>query len=112
MYASKQQKGNQAWAVLAFNVEAQVLVWQRGERGEIAAATCPFLTWQGGRTWCGGARPGVPGGALSAPLPATRSIPALRLTLAERMNAFLLNSCSYGSVYTCYLTLPIIISQF
>lgn len=68
--------------------------------------------WQAGRTWFGGAGHGVPRGALSASLPAASSIRVLRLTLAERMNAFVLNSCSYGYVYILYLTLPIIISHF
>lgn len=87
-------------------------MWQRGEGVEVAAATWPLLMQHGGRMWYGGAGHGVPCGALSASLPAASSIRVLKLTLAERMNAFLLNSSSYGYVYTLYLTLLIVISHF
>lgn len=112
MHLSNRRETREAWAVLASNVKTQVLVWQRGEGGEIAAATWPLLMWLGGRTWCGGAQHGVPCSALSAALPAASSIRVLRLTLAERMNAFPLNSSFCGCVYTLYWSLPIIISQF
>jgi len=108
MHPSNRRETGEAWAVLASSMKTLVLVWQRGEGGEITAAAWPLLMWQGGRRWCGGAGRG----ALSASVSPGSSVQVLRLTLAGRKNAFLLNSCSCGYVYTLYLILPIIISRF
>lgn len=108
----KCQRGNRGvggWGMgdTCIQYESSGLVWWRREGEEIAAANWPLLMWQVGRTWCGGAGHGVSCGVLSASL-LLPALPVLRLRLAERMNAFLLNSCSRGFVYTLYLTLPII----
>lgn len=39
MHPSSRRETGEAWAVLASNMKAQVLVWQRGGRVEMASAT-------------------------------------------------------------------------